>query len=107
MKIPHWNLISLKQQTTPLPYETKVLLIDYHNGKTSELPSGWISGVGYTAADEMKAHFYKTRADKNKYMASASDTNDSDDFAYALRFSFCIDQEKYTAIMESMIKLFA
>ena len=83
-----------KTADDPLPYETKVLLIDYHNGKTSELPSGWISGVGYTAADEMKAHFYKTRADKNKYMASASDTNDSDDFAYALRFSFCIEPGK-------------
>ena len=83
-----------KTADDPLPYETKVLLIDYHNGKTSELPSGWISGVGYTAANEMKAHFYKTRADKNKYMASASDTNDSDDFAYALRFSFCIEPGK-------------
>ena len=83
-----------KTADDPLPYETKVLLIDYHNGKTSELPSGWISGVGYTAADEMKAHFYKTRADKNKYMASVSDTNDSDDFAYALRFSFCIEPGK-------------
>ena len=83
-----------KTADDPLPYETKVLLIDYHNGKTSELPSGWISGVGYTAADEMKAYFYKTRADKNKYMASASDTNDSDDFAYALRFSFCIEPGK-------------
>lgn len=83
-----------KTADDPLPYETKVLLIDYHNGKTSELPSGWISGVGYTAADEMKAHFYKTRADKNKYMESASDTNDSDDFAYALRFSFCIEPGK-------------
>ena len=83
-----------KTADDPLPYETKVLLIDYHNGKTSELPSGWISGVGYTAADEMKAHFYKTRADKNKYMASASDTNESDDFAYALRFSFCIEPGK-------------
>ena len=83
-----------KTADDPLPYETKVLLIDYHNGKNSELPSGWQSGVGYTAANEMKAHFYKTRADKNKYMASASDTNDSDDFAYALRFSFCIEPGK-------------
>ena len=83
-----------KTADDPLPYETKVLLIDYHNGKDSELPSGWQSGVGYTAANEMKAHFYKTRADKNKYMASASDTNDSDDFAYALRFSFCIEPGK-------------
>ena len=83
-----------KTADDPLPYETKVLLIDYHNGKTSELPSGWISGVGYTAADEMKAHFYKSRDDKNSYMASASDTNDTDDFAYALRFSFCIEPGK-------------
>ena len=83
-----------KTADDPLPYETKVLLIDYHNGKDSELPSGWQSGVGYTAANEMKAHFYKTRADKNSYMASASDTNDSDDFAYALRFSFCIEPGK-------------
>lgn len=42
-----------KTADDPLPYETKVLLIDYHNGKTSELPSGWISGVGYTAADDI------------------------------------------------------
>lgn len=83
-----------KTADDPLPYDTKVLLIDYHNGKTSELPSGWRSGVGFTGADEMKAHFYKSRDDKNSYMASASDTNDTDDFAYALRFSFCIEPGK-------------
>ena len=83
-----------KTADDPLPYETKVLLIDFHNGKTSELPSGWRSGVGFTGADEMKAHFYKSRDDKNSYMASASDTNDTDDFAYALRFSFCIEPGK-------------